>query len=535
MRARGLVLPVLAAAALDACAVREAGNSGARAEPPGSRPNILWIVAENMGPDLGCYPDSPSAKLVRTPNLDRFAAEGMRYRLAFSTSPMCSPSRSAFMTGMYQTSIGAHHHRGHRTPGIDDRFHLPPGVRPITHWLKDAGYHTANVATMGGLRVGTGKTDLNFEVEGAVLRPEDRRGRQQVTTQDRHNHENSVRLFHSTEWTTLRNHQPFFAQVNLPTVELGATGWTGSEENPWSGQSHPKRIEPGKVTIPPYYPDHSITRRDWAGYLDAVCGVDDRAGAILKRLEADGLADDTVVIFFGDNGRLEHRGHHWCYDSGDRIPLIIRWPKNFPAPAQYRPGSVNEDLVSLLDLTATTLAVAGIPRPSEMHSRAWFGTQVDPPRSHVFSTRDRVGDVVARCRAVRGPRYRYIRNFTPEVTLMRTLCRYKASRYPVYKLMWELNEHGGLTPVQSALMAERWPDEELYDLERDPYEVENLASSTQPEHRRALSGMRAALAQWMEETNDQGGTPEPPGVLEYWRKDHEERLGTPAWYKGKKP
>ena len=139
------------------------------AEQPQQPPNVLWLIAENMGPDLGCY----GVQEVVTPHLDRLAAQGMRYTRAFATAPVCSPSRSAFMTGMYQIAIGAHNHRSHRTPGADDHFRLPAGVRPITHRLMDAGYYTANVTTMDGRRIGTGKTDLNFEVEGQVLRPGD--------------------------------------------------------------------------------------------------------------------------------------------------------------------------------------------------------------------------------------------------------------------------------------------------------------------------------------------------------------------------
>ena len=234
-------------------------------------------------------------------------------------------------------------------------------MQPLPHRLRAAGYFTANIATMAGRRVGTGKTDLNFEVEGPVLRAEEP-PENPKSDSDMHNFQNSIRLYRTTEWSELKSHQPFYAQVNLPVVERSTKGWTGSQEAPWSGQSHPKRIDPAQVTLPPYYPDHPITRANWAGYLDAVCAADDRVGEILRQLSDDGLADDTVVILFADNGRLEHRGHGWCYDSGDRVPLVVRWPKTLAAsaPAEYRAGSVSDRLVSLLDLTATTLAIAGV-------------------------------------------------------------------------------------------------------------------------------------------------------------------------------
>ncbi|MEN9404548.1 MAG: Arylsulfatase precursor, partial [Verrucomicrobiota bacterium] len=362
------LLPALAAVFLAV-----AFPASAPGAEPARRPNILWIVAENIGPDFGCY----GYPTVTTPNVDRLACEGLRYRQVFATAPVCSTSRSAFMTGMYQTTIGAQNARGHRSPGLDDHYHLPEGVRPLPQRLHDAGYFTANITTMAGRPVGTGKMDLNFEVVGDVLRPNERPpaggwGNAAIT---RGNFENSIRLFATTEWTQLAARQPFYAQVNLPTVELGPVNWTAAPDQPWQGQSHPATIDPARVVLPPYYPDDPAMRKHWAGYLDAVNGLDARVGAILARLEADGLADDTVVIFFADNGRLEFRGLDWCYDSGDRVPLIVRWPENFPAPPQYRAGRTSEQLVSLIDLTATTLALAGVPKPAGMQGRVFLGAQ----------------------------------------------------------------------------------------------------------------------------------------------------------------
>lgn len=498
------------------------------------RPNILWITAENMGPDLGCYPDSPWSKQVRTPHLDQFAREGLRYRLAFDTSPGCSPSRSAFMTGMYQTTIGAQNHRSHR----HDHFQLPDGVRPLTHRLIESGYFAGNVVRMDQKQIGTGKTDLNFEVRGPVLNtrlastikpPPAVLG---IDDKSQNDH-NTVRLYHSSEWADLKTHQPFFAQVNLPVVERtrhGETyGWTGSKATPAFGtQTHSGDTNPDTVTVPPYYPDHPITRKDWAGYLDAVNDVDTRAGEILARLAADGLADNTIVIFFADNGRLEARGHHWCYDSGERVPLIVRWPANFPPPADYRAGTVSDRVISLLDLTATTLSLAGIKKPAAMQSEIFLGPDAGPPRRYAFSGRDRCDDVPQRIRSVRSARYRYIRNFTPEIPFNR-LSRYKEASYPVMPLLRQLYAEGQLTPAQAVLMAPRLPDEELYDLENDPFEIHNLAASTHVNHPRVRAEMSTALDQWIETTNDQGRTPEPADVLRQWTESSHDRFGTPVW------
>lgn len=494
---------------------------GAQVSERARHPNILWIVAENIGPDIGCY----GFPTVATPNLDRLAREGMRYRQAFATAPVCSTSRSSFMTGMYQTSIGAHHHRSHRSPGIDDNYHLPAGVRPLTQRLMEAGYSTANLTTIAGKPVGTGKTDLNFSVEGPVLRPNEKPPGGSRPESLRHNFENSIRLFHLTEWTALRARQPFYAQINLPTVELGEKNWTAAADNLWNGQSHPSTTDPAKIVMPPYFPDHPIVRRHWAGYIDAVNGLDARVGEILARLETDGLADETIVIFFADNGRLELRGLDWCYDSGDRVPLIVRWPRNYPAPPQYHAGKTNEQLVSLIDLTATTLALAGIPKPAGMQGRIFLGDKPDPARDVVFSARDRTDEAVQRIRAARGPRFRYIRNFMPDKPYLAPH-HYKDTRFPIGNVLREMNAAGRLSGPALALLATRLPNEELYDTESDPYEVRNLAASGDPVHQQMLREMRATLEQWIEEAGDRGREPEPAIVLEFWR-EAERRMFAP--------
>jgi arylsulfatase A-like enzyme len=491
-----------------------AARAAADAGPGAKKPNVLWLIGENLGPDLGCY----GTAHVRTPNLDRFAAEGMRYTRAFATAPVCSTSRSAFMTGMYQTAIGAHHHRSHNLPGLDDGFKLPGGVRPLPLRLIDHGYTTANIVTLDGRRVGTGKMDLNFEVEGPPLRssPGPRTkgtGAQNVT--------NSERLFHTTEWVDLKPRQPFYAQLNFPNVERGVQLFGGKWTN---HDTNPRHADPARLTLPPYYPDTPAVRADWAGYLDSVSGLDVQVGEVLRRLEADGLADDTVVIFFGDNGRLEARGLDWCYDSGLHVPLIVRWPKNHPAPARYRPGAVNGEMVSLLDVTATTLAVAGLPKPAGLHGRVLLGPGAEPAPPYVFGARDRTDDAQQRIRTVRTERFRYVRNFMPERPFLAPHT-YKDAHYPVYRVIREFAAAGKLTPAQATLAAPRLPDEELYDITADPFEVNNLAGSADPAPQRARRELRAALERWIEETNDQGRFPEAPAVIEYWEKEAQRTHG----------
>jgi N-sulfoglucosamine sulfohydrolase len=468
-----------------------------------AQPNILWLIAENIGLDLGC----DGQRLVATPHLDRLAAQGVRFTHVFATSPSCAPSRSAFFTGMYQTTIDAHAMRSHR----DDDYRLPLGVRPITHRLRDAGYFTANIKAIGEQVVGTGKLDLNFVNEGPI--------------------------YESDDWAALKSHQPFFAVVNSPEVEYDIYDrQTASKPRvKWLGeQDHPQIANPENVTPPPYYPDHPIVRQEWARYLNSVSGIDRRIGKVLQLLEADRLADDTIVFFFADNGRLEPRGIHWCYDSGLHVPLIIRWPKNFPAPEPYTPGGVSDRLISLIDVTATTLALAGAKRAELMQGRVFAGAAPDLPRQHAFSARDRIDETVQRIRTVRDARYRFIRNFTDGPTFT-SLNRYKEKCFLIMPLMRELKAHEKLVGPSAELMRLRGPSEELYDLETDPYEIHNLVHSTQAQHAEALNRLRAALAVWEVETGDRGALPESPAIVRRAEQEMHEWFGTPHYAQSTAP
>ena len=464
------------------------------------RPNIVWIVAENANLEFGAYGE----KLVATPNVDRLAAEGVRYTRVFSTAPVCAPSRSAFMTGFYQTTTDTHHMRSHRS----DAFRLPEGAKPLTHRLREAGYVTANIKQIDGETVGTGKLDLNFVNEGPIYDTED--------------------------WSSLKGRQPFFAQVNMPQAEYDIYDrqtWK-KERVEWVGENDPRLpaiATPENVTPPPYYPDHPIVREEWARYLNTTSLMDVHVGRVLRQLEADGTLEDTVVIFFADNGRMEPRGIHWLYDTGLHVPMIVRWPRNVPAPPQVRPGSVNDEVVSLLDVTATTMAIAGLARPAGMHSRPLLGGDAPPPRTYAFSARDRIDETQARVRSVRDRRWRYIRNYPPYATVA-TLNRYKEKCFLIMPLMRRLHAEGRLAAPARALMAGRAPEEELYDTEADPHQIENLAASARPAHREALLRLRAALDAWIAETGDRGHIAEPPEVVASFAREMHDWFGTPAWY-----
>ena len=459
--------------------------TGHAAEPVAKRPNILWLIAEDFSQHLGCY----GTKEVWTPNLDRLAADGMRFTRAFTTAPVCSASRSAFITGMYQTAIGAHHHRSHR----DDGFTLPPGVQVMTDRFRAAGYFTANLVQLParcGFK-GTGKTDWNFTYAGQP--------------------------FDSANYEDLKTHQPFYAQINFQETHRKFHA--------------PPRADPAKVELPPIYPDHPVARRDWADYLDAATELDRKIGLLLAQLEADGLADNTFILFMGDHGQAHVRGKQFVYDDGLIIPLLLRWPKNFPAPKNFRAGTVSDQLVCALDFTATSLALAGIPKPANMHGRVFLGEQSEPPREYVFGARDRCDETMFRFRTVRDARWRYIRNFMPEQPFLQAN-DYKERSYPVWNLIKELGAAGRLTEWQKDFyLAPTMPAEELFDMHADPHSMRNLAASTDPAAQAARQRLRAELERWIEETNDQGRIPEPPEVT---ARKGATKPGTPDAPKGKK-
>ena len=448
-----------------------------------SRPNILWIIAEDMGPDLSCY----GAAQVWTPVLDDLAHRGMRFTRAFTVTPVCSTSRSSFMTGMYAMSISAHNHRSHR----DDHFPLPEGVRVLTDWFRAAGYTTANIRRLtcdsrrSAFHRGTGKTDWNFTY------PADRKP------------------FDLDAWDELKHNQPFLAQINFSETHRGNT-WNHAHEH------IARRADPALVSIPPYYPDHPVTREVMAQYLNAVMAVDKKVGFILDRLRQDGLNNNTLVVFTSDHGRAMPRAKQWPYDSGLHVPLIVCWPagnSELPPPAGWQSDAVSDRLVASIDLSATLLALAGIKKPPAMQGRVFLGATEEPPRHYLFGGRDRGDETVFHIRTVRDQRYRYIRNRYPQRPFLQ-LNRYKESEYPIIGLLRNLQAAGRLNGPPAALLAPTRPAEELYDLETDPYEIHNVAQS--PTYQAVRARLAEALDRWIEQIDDQGRFPEPDDVVAWW-------------------
>ncbi len=425
------------------------------------RPNILWLISEDTCPDMACYGNT----LVKTPNIDRLAAEGTRFTNAFVTAPVCSASRSAIMTGMYQTTIDAHNHRSHQ----DDGYRLPPPVTIITSILRRAGYFTSNCAGLSYKK--PGKTDWNFTP--------------------------NVKAFDGTDWSQRRRGQPFFAQINFSMTHRD---FRRDKSNP---------VDPAKVELPPYYPDHPVARRDWADYLESIQILDSEIGVALQWLEKEGAANNTIVMYFGDNGRPHVRDKQWLYEGGIRIPMIIRWP------GHLEPGTVFEDLISSVDFAPTFLSMVGIEPPKHLQGHVVLGPEKQT-RKYIIAARDRCDGTVDRIRCVRSQQYKYIRNYYPDQPYTQ-FNAYKKLQYPVLTVMQVLHTQGKLTPDQAKFMAASRPKEELYDLHTDPHELHNLAG--EPKLRRILREHSAKLDEWIKATADKGETPEDPQVVAYWQDD----------------
>lgn len=416
------------------------------------QPDVIWIVADDLGPQLGCY----GTRGVRTPHIDRLAAEGMRFTNAFSTAPVCSASRSAMITGISQTAIDSHQHR------TIDKQPLPDGIKPLPAILQEHGVLCFN----GNFNLKKkGKTDYNFLWSGAPL-------------------------YQGSDWAKAGDEQ-FFAQVQIyePHRTFKAN-----------------RIPAREVAldVPAWLPDHPLVRADEAGYLATIEVLDEKVGRILDRLDAEGLAQDTVVIFVGDHGRPQVRGKQWLYGAGLHVPLIIRWP------GIVSPGSVNDELVSLVDLAPTTLAAMGFSRPTWMHGRVLVGSDVESPVDAIFAARDRCDETVDAIRCVRTQGHTYIRNLAPEKTWMQ-FNAYKDRQYPIRSLLRVMHEDGTLEGIPAHWMSTSRPSEELYDRVADPDELVNLAED--PAFDEIRAELSARLDAWMLRCGDSGSDSESDDIL----------------------
>ena len=426
------------------------------------RPNIVWIIPDDMSANFACYGETA----VPTPNVDRLAAKGVQFNQAFVTAPVCSTCRSAFITGMYQTSIGAHHHRGGRG---EMKVNLPADVELVPKLFQDAGYHTS----ISGWRMNgrLGKTDYNFEWDHSV--------------------------YDSNDWANRKEGQPFFAQIQTQGGKLrgkDSAGWQKISQRAEEKLGSSTSIE--AVELPPYYPEHEDIVRDWAAYLDSVRLTDLMVGEVVDRLEREGVRENTLILFMTDHGISHARGKQFLYDEGIHVPLVISGPGIVG-------GTIREDVVEHIDIAALSLAAAGIAIPANMHARDILAKDY-VVRDAVFSARDRCDETVDHIRSVRTADFKYIRNFLPSRPYLQP-CAYKDAKAVLIALR-QCHQAGTLDEVQELLFRTTRPSEELYDLVSDPHEINNLASD--PAYAETLSGMRGRLDAWMESTNDMGRNPE---------------------------
>lgn len=416
---------------------------------PAARPNILWVVTEDDTADfVGAYGDP----LARTPTFDRLAREGVLFERAYAAAPVCAPSRASLITGMYATSLGLQHMRS--KAAVPEWLHFYP------YYLRQAGYFTTNAE----------KTDYNTDVLPGTW---DQNGKQ-------------------AHWRNRKPGQPFFSVFNF----------AASHESRVHVRK-PLRTDPAKVRVPAYLPDIPEAREDIAQYFDCVAEADRQITALLEELKADGLEEDTIIFYYGDNGGVLPRSKRFMYENGTHIPLVIRFPKKFqhlaPAPA----GSRSQELVNLLDLGPTVISLAGGKVPEFMHGRAIAGEGRKPAPPYAYTFRDRMDERYDLSRAVNDGRFRYIRNYRPELPAGQRLdYLWRQASMAKWEKLWR---EGKLNEAQSAFFLPRAP-EELFDLEKDPDNVRNLAGD--PAYQQDLTRLRAANREHVIATRDLGFFPE---------------------------
>jgi len=474
------------------------------------RPNILWITCEDISPYLGCYGDP----LAITPNLDRFAGRSILYTNAYATAPVCSPSRSCLITGVYATSLGTQHLRSD--------IKVPAQIEPFPKRLRAAGYYCSNNV----------KEDYNFK---------------DPTIWD-----DSSSTAH---WRGRGAAQPFFSVFNFTSTHQSQINGSDEEfEAKYGAKLTPEeRHDPRKMILPPYYPDTPMVRKIWARYYDLITYMDKQVGEILAQLETDGLAENTIVFFFSDHGMGLPRFKRTLYDSGLRVPLMVRVPARHQGVGSLAAGGRTDQLVSFVDFTPTVLSLAGVSIPPYMQGRPFLARSVPvrassstgilpvssmgvPPmdltdthgqdarathgrdahatetpcgvttneREYIVAAASRVDEAYEMARCVRDRRYKYIRNFLPHLPYV------QPSDYcDQAEIMQELRSvaaAGGMAGMEKLLWQPTRPAEELYDTLVDPNEVSNLADS--PDHEEMLLQMRKRLRDWMIETKDTGLLPE---------------------------
>jgi N-sulfoglucosamine sulfohydrolase len=469
---------------------------GTAAPAADRRPNILLLLAEDLGPRVGAFGDPVAV----TPRLDQLAREGTRYTRVFTTSGVCAPSRAALMTGVHAISTGSHHMR---TSDEGYRSVPPPEVKAFPELLRAAGYATFTDFKLdyqfSGTRAGSGPLTI-WDEEGFTA-----------------------------HWRKLGGDRPFFGLMNF--LETHESGVFPRPALPRSfahaymqlvhlflHRGHDDVVSPEDVALPPYYPDTPLVRADMARHYNNVHCMDEHVGEILDQLEADGLLDSTVVIWTSDHGDGLPRAKRELFDSGIHVPMIVRWPPSL-RPRDTEPGALDQRLVSFVDLAPTILAMAGVRAPAWMDGQVFTGA---PKRRYVFAAKDRIEEVPDRQRAARDERYEYIRSYRPGTPG----AAHFAWRDVLDSMreLWARHERGELTGA-AALWFEPRPEESLYDTWSDPHEVRDLAR--EPDFEPIVERLRGALDAWLAQRVDWGAVPEDQMREEMWPGGEQPVTGEP--------
>ena len=431
------------------------------------RPNILWLSAEDINAHFGCYGD-PNAI---TPHLDQLAQEGVRYTNAFTAAGVCAPCRSTIITGMYQTTIGTMHMRSSAV--------LPDSIKPFPVYLRESGYYCTN----------NSKTDYQFQAPKETW---------DVSSSKAH-------------WKNSKDRKsPFFSVFNFTGCHESGIAGESKYRSVTKNLSSGERQDPSKLkTLPPYYPDTPRVREDWKRNYELITSMDAWVGSHIAALKEAGLYENTIIVYWSDHGVGLPRAKRWLYDSGTRIPLIVRIPKKFRNPGQGEPGTVDSQLVSSLDFGNTALNLAGLPAPPITQGRAFLGENLSPPRDYIYGARDRMDERYDIIRSVRDKRYRYIRNYEP----LKPYYQYMNTpeKGATMKELRRVAATGQMPSAMGLFMADRKPVEEFYDLQNDPHEINNLANDHK--HKDQLEKFRKVHKEWIKETRDLGLIPEPEMVL----------------------
>lgn len=428
-----------------------------------SRPNILWISCEDISAHFGCYGDPHAI----TPRIDQLAREGVRYTHAFTAAGVCAPCRSSIITGMYQNSVGTHHMRCNAT--------LPKWLKLFPLTLRESGYYCTN----------NSKTDYQFQ------KPNPKQV-WDVSSSKAH-------------WKNRGEGQPFFAVFNFNGCHESGISDDNKYMKVTKDLAVDQRQDPSKLsTLPPYYPDTPVVREDWKRNYELITAMDTWAGNLIDELKEAGLYENTIVFFWSDHGVGLPRAKRWLYDSGTRIPMVVRIPKQFRVDNQGVPATVDSQLISSVDFGPTVLNLAELPNPEYAQGRAFLGKSLTPARKYVYGARDRMDERYDIIRAVRDSRFRYIRNFEP----LKPYYQYMNTpeKGATMREIRRAESSGTQSEAVAIFTAASKPVEELYDTETDPHEIRNLASDEKYEGR--LVEMRAALADWQNEIGDIGLIPE---------------------------